>query len=93
MRHFNLSGWAVSHPALILFLVVALGATGSRGGTGGATTSAAGAIFWVRATATGAGGSMGVKVVGEGAAYGDGAVEATTRCARRVDVAGRAAPA
>jgi len=25
MRHFNLSGWAVSHPALILFLVVALG--------------------------------------------------------------------
>src|SRR6266403_753829 len=26
MKHFNLSGWAVSHPALILFLVVALGA-------------------------------------------------------------------
>ena len=25
MKHFNLSGWAVSHPALILFLVVALG--------------------------------------------------------------------
>src|ERR1700743_3465010 len=28
MRHFNLSGWAVSHPALILFLIVALGAAG-----------------------------------------------------------------
>jgi len=28
MRRFNLSGWAVSHPALILFLVVALGAAG-----------------------------------------------------------------
>src|SRR3978361_1464590 len=28
MKHFNLSGWAVSHPALILFLVVALGAAG-----------------------------------------------------------------
>src|SRR5713101_6506459 len=27
MKHFNLSGWAVSHPALILFLVVALAAT------------------------------------------------------------------
>src|SRR5260370_38746078 len=26
MKHFNLSGWAVSHPALILFLMVALGA-------------------------------------------------------------------
>src|SRR6266403_3033813 len=28
MKHFNLSGWAVSHPALILFLMVALGAAG-----------------------------------------------------------------
>src|SRR5258706_91523 len=28
MKHFNLSGWAVSHPALILCLVVALGAAG-----------------------------------------------------------------
>src|SRR6201989_2066445 len=28
MKHFNLSGWAVSHPALILFLVVALSAAG-----------------------------------------------------------------
>src|SRR6201746_1806167 len=28
MKHFNLSGWAVSHPALILFLVVALGVAG-----------------------------------------------------------------
>src|SRR6202048_263957 len=28
MKHFNLSGWAVGHPALILFLVVALGAAG-----------------------------------------------------------------
>ena len=28
MKHFNLSAWAVSHPALILFLVVALGAAG-----------------------------------------------------------------
>src|SRR6201993_4986340 len=28
MKRFNLSGWAVSHPALILFLVVALGVTG-----------------------------------------------------------------
>src|SRR5260370_12223538 len=28
MKHFNLSGWAVSHPALILFMVVALGAAG-----------------------------------------------------------------
>src|ERR1700726_5059044 len=28
MKRFNLSGWAVSHPALILFLVVALGAAG-----------------------------------------------------------------
>src|SRR6478672_11266377 len=28
MKHFNLSGWAVSHPALILFLIVALGAAG-----------------------------------------------------------------
>src|SRR3981189_3081382 len=29
MKHFNLSGWAVSHPALILFLVIALGAAGA----------------------------------------------------------------
>src|ERR1700689_5068906 len=28
MKHFNLSSWAVSHPALILFLVIALGAAG-----------------------------------------------------------------
>src|SRR5258708_13346416 len=28
MKHFNLSAWAVSHPALILFLVVALGMGG-----------------------------------------------------------------
>src|SRR6202161_1593298 len=28
LKHFNLSGWAVNHPALILFLVVALGAAG-----------------------------------------------------------------
>src|ERR1700736_4392889 len=28
MKHFNLSAWAVSHPALILFLVIALGAAG-----------------------------------------------------------------
>src|SRR6188768_3591210 len=28
MKHFNLSGWAVSHPALILFLVIALGFAG-----------------------------------------------------------------
>ena len=28
MKHFNLSGWAVGHPALILFLVLALGAAG-----------------------------------------------------------------
>jgi len=28
MKHFNLSGWAVSHPALILFLIFALGAAG-----------------------------------------------------------------
>src|SRR3981081_1435179 len=28
MKHFNLSAWAVSHPALILFLAVALGAPG-----------------------------------------------------------------
>jgi multidrug efflux pump subunit AcrB len=28
MKNFNLSGWAVSHPSLILFLVVALGAAG-----------------------------------------------------------------
>src|ERR1700736_3372109 len=28
MKHFNLSAWAVSHPALILFLVVALSAAG-----------------------------------------------------------------
>src|ERR1700750_3016666 len=28
MKHFNLSAWAVSHPALVLFLVVALGVAG-----------------------------------------------------------------
>ena len=28
MKHFNLSAWSVSHPALILFLVIALGAAG-----------------------------------------------------------------
>src|SRR3989475_6547030 len=28
MKHFNLSSWAVSHPALILFLMIALGAAG-----------------------------------------------------------------
>ncbi|MDB5640321.1 MAG: multidrug transporter AcrB, partial [Bradyrhizobium sp.] len=28
MKHFNLSAWAVSHPALILFLVFALGVAG-----------------------------------------------------------------
>src|SRR3954462_1688436 len=28
MKHFNFSGWAVSHPALILFLMIALGAAG-----------------------------------------------------------------
>src|ERR1700755_2356927 len=28
MKHFNLSAWAVSHPALILFLIVALGVAG-----------------------------------------------------------------
>jgi multidrug efflux pump subunit AcrB len=28
MKHFNLSGWAVSHPALVLFLAIALGAAG-----------------------------------------------------------------
>jgi multidrug efflux pump subunit AcrB len=28
VKHFNLSGWAVSHPALILFLIFALGAAG-----------------------------------------------------------------
>src|ERR1700740_975905 len=28
MKRFNLSGWAVSHPALVLFLIVALGAAG-----------------------------------------------------------------
>src|ERR1700710_2271301 len=28
MKHFNLSGWAVSHPALILFLIGALSAAG-----------------------------------------------------------------
>ena len=25
MKRFNLSAWAVSHPALVLFLIVALG--------------------------------------------------------------------
>jgi len=35
MKRFNLSAWAVSHPALVLFLVVALGVAGffSRGGS------------------------------------------------------------
>ena len=28
MKRFNLSGWAVSHPSLILFLIIALGAAG-----------------------------------------------------------------
>ena len=28
MKRFNLSGWAVSHPALILFLIIALGVAG-----------------------------------------------------------------
>src|SRR6195952_2335914 len=28
MKRFNLSGWAVSHPALILFLIIALSAAG-----------------------------------------------------------------
>lgn len=28
MKHFNLSGWAVSHPTLILFLMIVLGAAG-----------------------------------------------------------------
>src|ERR1700749_2583761 len=28
MKRFNLSGWAVSHPALVLFLIVALGGAG-----------------------------------------------------------------
>src|SRR5258708_36537480 len=28
MKRFNLSGWAVSHPALILFLMIALGVAG-----------------------------------------------------------------
>ena len=28
LKRFNLSGWAVSHPALVLFLIVALGVTG-----------------------------------------------------------------
>ena len=28
MKRFNLSGWAVSHPALVLFLMIALGAAG-----------------------------------------------------------------
>ena len=28
MKRFNLSGWAVSHPALVLFLIIALGAAG-----------------------------------------------------------------
>ena len=28
MKRFNLSAWAVSHPALILFLVIALSAAG-----------------------------------------------------------------
>src|SRR5271155_2906580 len=28
MKHFNLSAWAVGHPALILFMIFALGAAG-----------------------------------------------------------------
>ena len=28
MKRFNLSAWAVSHPALVLFLMVALGVAG-----------------------------------------------------------------
>src|SRR6266513_3639189 len=28
MKRFNLSGWAVSHPALVLFLMIALGVAG-----------------------------------------------------------------
>ena len=28
MRRFNLSAWAVAHPALILFLIVMFGAAG-----------------------------------------------------------------
>ena len=28
MKRFNLSAWAVSHPALVLFLIVALGVAG-----------------------------------------------------------------
>src|SRR5258705_13620700 len=28
MKRFNLSGWAVSHPTLILFLMIALGVAG-----------------------------------------------------------------
>ncbi len=28
MKHFNLSDWAVSHPALVLFLIMALGVAG-----------------------------------------------------------------
>src|SRR5689334_823830 len=28
MKRFNLSGWAVSHPTLILFLMIVLGAAG-----------------------------------------------------------------
>ena len=28
MKHFNLSSWAVSHPTLILFLMIVLGAAG-----------------------------------------------------------------
>ena len=28
MKRFNLSGWAVSHPTLILFLMIMLGAAG-----------------------------------------------------------------
>ena len=29
MKRFNLSAWAVSHPALTLFLVIALSAAGA----------------------------------------------------------------
>jgi multidrug efflux pump len=28
MKRFNLSAWAVAHPALVLFLIVALGVAG-----------------------------------------------------------------
>jgi hypothetical protein len=84
MRESDAADAVVMNP---LLGCVAGGATGSGGGAGSATTSAAGAVLCIRAAARDAGGSMGVKVVGEGAGDGDGAVEATTRCARRTDVA------